>query len=233
MKKQDVILLPGLLCDRGLFRYQLESMSRLANFQVADFSNDDSLEAMAAKVLEQAPKTFSLAGLSMGGYVAFEIMRKAPERVTRLALLDTGPYADSEEQRAFRNSLIEVSEEQSLGPVIEVLLPKLIHTRRLEDQDLVKAIDAMAFRLGEKAFKRQQTAIMNRKDSFSDLHKITCPTLVCVGRQDQLTPPTMAREMAKEIPRSCLVEIENCAHLSPLEQPEAISAVLSYWLQTT
>lgn len=229
--KETLYLLPGLLCDRSLWRHQIETLSQNYKIIVADFSKGDSISDFADTVLEGAPETFSLAGLSMGGYVAFELLRRVPERIKRVALLDTSPFADEPEHAEFRKSVMELAKDHGLGEVMNTLIPRLIHSSRYEDQELVKTVDAMAHRIGVEGFLRQQTALLNRLDSFADLSAIHCPTLVLVGRQDGLTPVKISRDMAKEIPNSSLVEIENCGHLSTMEQPEAVTAVLRYWMQ--
>lgn len=229
--KETLYLLPGLLCDRVLWRHQIEYLSGTFDVRVADFSLGDSIEVFAQNVLSDAPEQFSIAGLSMGGYVAFEILRTAPQRVKRLALLDTSPYADLPEHREFRQSMMGIAREEGLGAVQDVLIPRLIHSSRYEDEELVRVIDAMAHRVGVESFLSQQTALLDRQDSFEDLQKIKCDSLVVVGRQDSMTPVSIAKKMAGQIENCALVEIENCGHLSTLEQPEAVTALLSYWMQ--
>lgn len=229
--KKTVYLLPGLLCDRSLWRHQLEVLSSDYDLRVADFSVGDSMGTYADNILAQAPEKFSVAGLSMGAYVALEIMRKAPERVERLALLDASPYADLQEHREFREGSMAMARERGIGDVIDAVLPRLVHPSRYEDEELVKVIDAMAHRVGVEGFLKQQTALLNRDDYYNDLASVTCPVLVAVGRQDGMTPPRISREIVEAMPSAALVEIENCGHLSTLEQPEAVTALLRYWLQ--
>lgn len=230
--KKTVYLLPGLLCDRSLWRHQLEVMSADHDLRVADLSAGDSMEVYADNILAHAPEKFSVAGLSMGGYVALEIMRKAPQRVERLALLDASPYADLPEHRDFREGSMKMAKEKGIGEVIDAVLPRLIHPSRYEDEELVKVIDAMAHRVGVDGFLKQQTALLNRDDYYNGLANVDCPTLVAVGKQDGMTPPRISREMVEVLSNAALVEIENCGHLSTLEQPEAVTALLRYWLQT-
>jgi len=229
-KKMPLILLPGLLTDAALWRHQTETLSDLAEMTVADLTGEDQLGPMARRILADAPETFALAGLSMGGYLAFEIMRQAPERVRRLALLDTSFLADSVEQTARRRGLIDLARTGDFKGVTQRLLPLLIHPDRIRDAALTHAVMDMAGRVGRDAFIRQQTAIMNRPDSRHDLGLIHCPTLVLCGRQDALTPLSVHVDMAAGIPHAALVVIEDCGHLTPLERPHAISAVLRYWL---
>jgi pimeloyl-ACP methyl ester carboxylesterase len=223
-------LLPGLLCDGALWRAQIEGLAGLADCRVADFTQRDSVAAMAASVLEAMPERFALAGLSMGGYVAFEVLRRAPGRVQRLALLDTSARADTPEQTRRRRDLMELARKGRFRGVPRRLLPLFLHPARLQEADLPAAVTAMAERIGRDAFLRQQKAIMERPDSRRDLVRIACPTLVLCGRQDALTPLVRHTEMAAGIARSRLVVIEDCGHLAPMERPAEVTAALTSWL---
>ena len=187
---------------------------------------------MAQRVLSEAPESFALAGLSMGGYVALEIARQAPDRIARLALLDTSARADGYEQTARRQALIDLARRGEFKGVTRRLLPQLVHPDRLNDSQLTETVFAMAERLGRETFQRQQRVIMNRPDSRRDLGLIHCPTLVLCGRQDILTPLAVSEEMAEKIPRASLAVIEDCGHLAPLERPRAVNAALRDWLGT-
>ncbi len=230
--KTPLILLPGLLCDAALWAHQLETLSDVADMTVADLTRDDSIEAMANSVLKAAPRKFALAGLSMGGYVAQEIMRQAPQRVTRLALMDTSCRADSEAQRSRRYALLSQLEHGDFKGVTTRLLPLLIHRDRIADAALVSIIQTAAANVGAEAYRRQQHAILGRRDGRRDLAKIKCPTLILCGRQDALTPLALHEEMAAEIAGAALVAVEDCGHLAPLERPRTVSAVLRYWLNS-
>jgi len=232
-QKTPLVLLPGLLCDGTLWRSQIAALGDIAECWVADLTQDDSLAAIARRVLAAAPPRFALAGLSMGGYCALEVMRQAPERVERLALLDTGARADTPEQTSRRRGLIELAEKGEFKGVTPRLLPLFLHPARLKDAALTGAITAMAERVGKDAFLRQQKAIMGRIDSRPLLGRIACPTLVLCGREDQLTPPDLAQEIAAGIPRAQLDLIDNCGHLSTMERPEAVTAELRQWLTET
>lgn len=228
--RQPLVLLPGLLCDGALWRPVTDALADVAAAVVADLTLDDSVAGMAGRVLEWAPPRFALAGLSMGGYVAQEIMRQAPDRVIRLALLDTGARADSDEKRRQRTALIALAQRGRFKGVTPRLLPSLIHTDRLEDAELVAVVMGMAERVGRDAFLRQQKAILGRPDGVADLSAIACPTLVLCGRQDVLTPPELHEEMAFHIPGARLVQIEDSGHLPTLERPEPTAAALREWL---
>jgi pimeloyl-ACP methyl ester carboxylesterase len=225
-----LLLLPGLLCDEALWAPQAAALADLAAPIVGDLTRHDSLPAMAASMLAETPGRFALAGLSMGGYVAQEIMRQAPERVTRLALLDTSARADSEEQRSRRRGLIELAAKGHFKGVTPRLLPFLVHTDRLTDQPLVEMVTSMAERVGSAAFLRQQRAIIGRPDGRADLARIACPTLILCGREDALTPLALHEEMAAAIPGAKLKIVEHCGHLSTLERPDAVNSTLRDWL---
>jgi pimeloyl-ACP methyl ester carboxylesterase len=229
--KTPLVLLPGLLCDAALWRHQIETLADVADIVVPDLTIEDQVGSAVRRVLASTPEEFALAGLSMGGYIALEIMRQAPDRVTRLALLDTSARPDTQEKVRFRQELIDLARIGQFKGVTPRLLPKLIHPERMADRELVESIMEMAERIGRDAFLRQQRLIMNRPDSRHDLALIHCPTVVVCGRQDGLTPLADSEEMAEKIPRGKLVVIEDCGHLSTMERPRAVSAVLRYWLQ--
>jgi len=231
MTPTPLLLLPGLLCDRALWQSQIHDLNDVADCRVPDLGGHDSMAALAAAVLAQAPPRFAVAGLSMGGYVALEILRQAPERVMRLALLDTSARADTPEQRQRREDLMALARQGRFKGVTPRLLPLLLHPERLADQALVDTVMGMAERVGAEAFLRQQTAIMGRSDSRELLPGIRCPSLVLCGRQDALTPLERSLEMADAIPGARLSVLEHCGHLSSLEHPTRVSAALRAWLE--
>lgn len=230
--KTPLILLPGLLCDAALWEPQLAGLDDVAEFFIADLTRQSSLEEMAATVLRDAPwDRFALAGLSMGGYVAQEIMRQAPQRVTRLALLDTRSRAEMPTETMRRRQLMALAESGgSFTPVTNRMLPFLVHESRAGDAALVKVIREMAQSTGLEAYVRQQNAIIARPDYGPTLRGISCPTLVLCGRQDRLTPLIDSEQMAAAIPGAKLVVIEECGHISTLERPEEVNAALRNWL---
>ncbi len=230
-----LVLVPGLLCDDRLWRPQAERLADLADPIIADVIGDGSISEMARSVLEAAPPAgrFALAGLSMGGYVALEVMRVAPDRVARLALLDTSARADTPEQTAARRELIGLAQNGRFDEVPRRLLPIELHPDRLDDERLTSTVFGMADAVGPEAFVRQEEAIIGRPDSVGNPPDITCPALVLCGREDELTPPHLHEEMASLLPDSRLVVIERCGHLSTLERPEAVADALREWLETT
>jgi pimeloyl-ACP methyl ester carboxylesterase len=228
--KEEWVLVPGLLCDGALWRHQVHHLAEIANITIPDLAQHDSIAGMAHAVLSRAPARFALAGLSMGGYVALGIVRQAPDRVSRLALLDTSARPDTPEQTGARKELIQLSESGKFGDVVPSLLPRLVHPGRIQDLDLVNTVVEMANRVGKDAFARQQHAIMSRPDSREYLKLINCPTLVLCGRQDAITPLAVHEEMAVGIDQARLAVIEECGHMSTLERPHAVTALLRMWL---
>ncbi len=223
-------LCPGLLCDGALWQPQIDDLTDIADCRVADFTRQDSIAAMAESVLDMMPPRFALAGLSMGGYVALEVMAQAPERVTHLALLDTKAGSDTPAQTRRRRGLLELAQMGRFKGVTPRLLPLLIHEDRLGDETLTDIVIGMAERIGQAAFLNQQMAIMNRRDQLGLLPAISIPCLILCGRQDALTPLIHHEEMAAAIPRAALTVIEDCGHLAPLERPAGVTTALRSWL---
>ena len=232
MKTENIplVLVPGLLCDRRLWVHQEKYLSDIADIAIAESMLDDDVPGMARRILAVAPPNFALAGLSMGGYVSLEIMRQAPERVLRLALLDTSARPDTDEQSARRRGLIELAEKGRFKGVTPRLLPLFVHKARLKDKALTQAVMEMAERVGKDAFLRQQKAILARPDSRPDLARVTVPTLVACGREDLATPLEMSEEIAALTPAARLCVIEECGHLSSMERPFAVTALMRDWL---
>ena len=227
-----LVLVPGLLCSARLYGAQIAALWPFGQVPVADHRRDADMAAIAAAILAQAPPRFALAGLSMGGYIAFAMLRLAPERIARLALLDTAARPDLPEQKAGRDKLIGMAEAGKLSDVVEMLTPRFLHRSRQNDEALKRVVREMAAETGAEAFVRQQKAIMSRPDSRPLLAGIRCPTLVLVGEGDELTSPELAKEIAGGISGAKLVVVPDCGHLSTLEKPEAVSAALSEWLAT-
>ncbi|MGH8258129.1 MAG: alpha/beta fold hydrolase, partial [Steroidobacteraceae bacterium] len=182
------------------------------------------------RILANAPAQFALAGLSMGGYISFEILRQAPDRVAKLVLLDTSARADVPEQSEQRRSQMKAAQEGRLGEIVDMLFPRLVHARRWGDESLRRIVRAMAQDVGVDGFIRQQTAIIGRPDSRPGLGAIRCPTLVVVGDGDVLTPPERAEEIANGIRGARLVTVPDSGHLSTLEQPVAVTKAMAEFL---
>jgi pimeloyl-ACP methyl ester carboxylesterase len=227
-----IILIPGLTCTPQLYAAQIPALWLFGSVTVADHRRDDSMAAIARRILAAAPPRFALAGLSMGGYISFEIMRQAPERVVKLALLDTGARGDTPEQTERRKVVIGLAKSGRYAEVPEIAFPVYVHRNRHGDAELKTIVRIMAAETGVEAFLRQQAAIIGRPDSRPGLSAIACPTLVLVGEGDEATPPELAREIASGIPGARLVIVPDSGHLSTLEQPEAVTAALVDWMRT-
>ena len=231
MERLALVLIPGLLCDALLFQHQIGMLAPFADCWVPDCRRSESIADMAKTILDECPfPKFSAAGLSMGGYVAFELHRIATERITGLALLDTTARPDTAEQTDRRHRLMEIAKAGRFGTVAEMLAPALIHTARLDDPELRGVIRTMAYNTGIDAFLRQERAIIGRSDSRPMLQTITSSTVVICGRQDAITPPERHEEIASGIPGAQLHIIDDCGHLSTLEQPEKVGVVMRKWL---
>jgi pimeloyl-ACP methyl ester carboxylesterase len=220
------VLIPGLLCTPRLYAEQLPALWRFGPVTVADHTRDDTMAAIARRILSLAPPRFALIGLSMGGYVAFEILRQAPGRIAKLALLDTTARPDAPEQTEARKRQIEMARGGRFDGIASLLFPRFVAAARHGDRALEAVVRTMANDTGPDAFIRQQLAIMQRADSRAVLGAVGCPTLVVVGEQDTLTPPDRAAEMAAAIPNARQVVVPQCGHLSTLEQPQAVTQAL-------
>ncbi|MEM9247632.1 MAG: alpha/beta fold hydrolase [Pseudomonadota bacterium] len=227
---EPVVFLPGMMCDARLFSHQFLALNADHAVMVAPLTGASTIGALAAQVLDAAPKRFALAGLSMGGYCAIAIARAAPERVTRLALLNTSARPDDPETLSRRRGLIELSTKGEFKGVTPLLLPLLLSEAGRTDPAIVETITAMAKRVGQPAFVRQQKAIMSRVDQRPHLADIAAPTLVVVGEDDALTPPDLAAELAGGLADAELLRIPRCGHLSTLERPDMVNPALRAWL---
>jgi pimeloyl-ACP methyl ester carboxylesterase len=226
-----IVLVPGLNCSARLYAEQMPALWGFGPVTIADHRRDDSVAAIATRILATAPPRFALVGLSMGGYIAFAIARQAPERVTRLALLDTSARPDTSEQSERRRGMIALAESGRFAEVTDLLFPVFVHRNRQGDETLRAIVRAMAEETGPQAFVRQQRAIMTRPDCRPLLASIRCPTLVLVGDGDQLTPPALSEEIAAGVAGARFVRVPDCGHLSTLERPQAVNQALVEWLK--
>jgi pimeloyl-ACP methyl ester carboxylesterase len=229
-----LILLPGLVCDSATWAPQIQAFSSRLNCQVADYGLRDSLTAMAQLVLDTAPShSFALAGHSMGGRVALEVMRLAPQRVQRLALLDTGTQALAEgavgaRERAGRMALLDLAERQGMRAMAGQWAKPMVHPSRHATPVFEAVLDMLA-RSSAEHYAAQINALLNRPDAGPVLPTITCPTLVLTGRDDLWSPPEQHARMAQAIAGAELCIVEQCGHMSMLEQPEAVNAAFENW----
>jgi pimeloyl-ACP methyl ester carboxylesterase len=225
------LLVPGLLCTPAFYGGQLRALWRHGPVALAKHTEHSSMGDIARAILAEAPPRFALAGHSMGGYIALEIMRQAPERVVRLALLSTAATPETPELTERRRALIALAQGGKFDRIVPTLFPLQVHESLRQDASLLEEVTAMARDTGPEAFVRQQTAIMGRADSRSTLRAIRCPTLVLVGDADQITPPERAREIAAGIEGSQLVVLEACGHMCAMEKPQEVEDALLRWLR--
>lgn len=227
-----IVLVPGLASSARIYAPVIPALWRFGPVMVANHIRDDSMADIAARVLREAPPRFALAGHSMGGYIALEIMRQAPERVVKLALINTQARPDTPEATARRRGLMERARRGELRAIREESFPELVHPSRRDDADILKLVHAQDEDVGVDGYLRQQTAIIARVDSRPSLSAITCPTLVLTGDSDNTIPNALSKEMAEAIAGARLVILDRCGHLPQAEQPEATVRALTGWLGT-
>jgi pimeloyl-ACP methyl ester carboxylesterase len=232
---RTLILIPGLLCDAAVWEPQVRALSDMARVEIANHGTLDSLGAMAETILATAPPRFALAGHSMGGRVAFEVMRRAPERVEALAIFDSGstPLPAGEtgaREAAGRWKLASIARSQGMRAMGEEWLKVMIHPARSRDRALIDVILAMFERKSPEIYEAQIRALLARPDARPLLPGFRCPTLVLCGREDLWAAPPQHKEMATLIPASRLVVIPDCGHMSTLERPEAVMTAMRGWL---
>jgi len=225
----DLLLLPGLLCDRTVWRGQIAQLADVAH-TVADYGSSDTLPAMAQRALKVAPTRFALAGHSMGARVALEIMRIAPERVERLALLDTGIHTLQPGETEKRMKLVALARTHGMETLCEAWLPPMVHPDRLGDASFMQPLRDMVARFPPERFACQISALLNRPDPAPLLASIACPTLVGVGRQDAWSPPAQHEPIAAGIRNARLVIFENAGHFAPYERPDPVTTAMRAWL---
>jgi pimeloyl-ACP methyl ester carboxylesterase len=225
-----LVLIPGLIASPRYYAAQVPALWRFGPVTVANHTTHDSIGGIARGILADAPPRFALAGHSMGGYIAFEIMRQAPQRVARLALLDTSALPDTPEQTAKRREQIAIAQAGRFAEIADMQFPQFVHADRLADAALRTLMRAMADDNGADAFCRQQQAILGRADSRPTLATIACPTLVLVGDADQPTPPQRALEIAQGIAHATRVTIAQSGHMTAIERPAEVAAALVAWM---
>jgi pimeloyl-ACP methyl ester carboxylesterase len=226
-----IVLIPGLAGSPRIYAPVLPALWTFGPVTVANHIRDDNMPAIARRILAEAPPRFALAGHSMGGYIAFEILRQAPDRVAKLALINTQARPDSSEASERRNRQIAQAESGQLHAVLDVLYPGFVHPSRREDPRLQRVVHEMGDDVGADGFMRQQRAIIARADSRPTLAEIGCPTLVISGDSDNTIPNSLSQEMADGIRGARLVIIPDCGHLPQIEQPQATAEALAGWLR--
>jgi pimeloyl-ACP methyl ester carboxylesterase len=226
-----ILLVPGLGGSPRIYAPVIPSLWRFGPVTVANHIRDDNMAVIARRILAEAPPRFALAGHSMGGYIAFEIMRQAPQRVAKLALLNTQARPDAPEAIERRRGMIVRIRAGGFRDGIEAMIPGFLHPSRRDDAELRKLVYEMADDVGPEAFVRQLTAVMGRADSRPTLATIACPTLVLTGDEDNTIPNSLSAEIADGIRGAKLTIVPQCGHLSQIEQPQAVADALVEWLR--
>jgi pimeloyl-ACP methyl ester carboxylesterase len=225
-----VLLLPGTLCTGAIFERQIEALAALApSVEVVQFRNERSIEEMAATVAQRIPTGTSaaIAGFSMGGMVALALARQAPDRIARLALINSNHHGDRPERRTRRLDQLAAATESDLPGLIERdYLPRYLHLQRPGHRALI--LD-MARELGMDCFRAQTVALASRPDAKESLRALVCPTLIIGATEDPLCPPAVQFEMRRMVVHSDLLMLGNCGHFSMLERPDAVSHAMCSW----
>jgi pimeloyl-ACP methyl ester carboxylesterase len=234
MALPHLLLLPGLACDAEVWKHQARALAGIASVEIPDYGSADSLPEMARVAIARAPESFAVAGHSMGGRVALEILRRVPERVAGLAILDTAyqpwiPGEAGEREKTERAGYVKIAQSQGMREMARQWLQKMVHPSRLGDAPLIDAIIEMFGRKSPDVFAGQIKALLDRPDAMPVLVGARCPTMVMCGREDAWALLEVHRRMAALVPHSRLVVIENCGHMAPMERPEAVTAALAGW----
>jgi pimeloyl-ACP methyl ester carboxylesterase len=232
MPKLTLILLPGQLCDAALWDAQARALADVADIRVADLTLDDTVEAMAQRILADAPPRFAVCGLSLGGYVAFELVRRAPGQATHLALMNTSARPDTEDRSEQRERSVRAARIGAFKGVTPRFLPTILHPDHAADPAMAEIVLEMTERVGRVAFERQQHAAISRPDCRPLLPLIACPTLVVGGTEDRVAPPALQLEIATGIANAQLDILDVCGHLAPIEQAEAVNRLMRAWLDS-
>ena len=227
-----ILLIPGLVSSARIYAPVVPALWRFGPVTIANHIRDDNMGAIARRILAEAPPRFALAGHSMGGYIAFEIMRQAPERVAKLALINSQAGPNTPEANARGEGAIARAKNGEYHAVVDVVFPLCVHPSRRDDAPLRQLAHDMADDIGPEAFIRQQTALMSRPDSRPTMAGIKCPTLVLTGDSDGLISNSLSVEMADGIHGARLVTLADCGHLPQVEQPQATAEALAEWLRS-
>ena len=232
MPNLPFLLIPGLNSTPDVFRHLVPALWPLGPVTVANHTEGDGIGGIAAGILRDAPPRFALLGFSMGGYLAFEILRRAPERVTKLCLLDTTARPDSPEATAKRRDRIGIARNGGFAKTLDGAFDDAVHPDHRGRADLRALSKGMSLAVGAQTYMRHQEAIIARPDSRPALAKIAVPTAIIVGDSDKITPPEAAYEMADAVPGATLTVIERAGHMALLEQPEAVTGAVVAWAKS-
>jgi pimeloyl-ACP methyl ester carboxylesterase len=228
--KPVLMLLPGLMCDAAVWAEQAAAFGADHEVLIPNFFGLDSFDSMARAALALTDKPFALAGHSMGGRAAMHLAHLAPERVQRLALLDTGAHLPTPREAESRQVLLDLAEAKGVEALIQAWLPPMLAPHRRDDTALWERIAAMLRRAGVETYRGQVRALLNRPDGFAELARVKVPTAFITGQLDGWSPPDQHAEMQAHVPGSTLTIIEDCGHMAPLEAPAAVNQALAQWL---
>ena len=228
--KQSVVLLSGLLCDESFWSDIPQRLAGVAETQVVSFRGFSSIPAMAQHVLDIAPERFAVAGHSMGGRVALEVVRAAPRRITGLALLNTGVHAVRDGEPQSRSRLLRVAHEQGMAALAAEWLPPMMGSDAARAAELMPRLRAMIERFTAQTYAGQLSAMLNRPEVLSLLPSIAVPTLLLSGSDDSWSPVSQQHSIRRRIPHATLFEIHGAGHMAPLERPDSVTIALREWL---
>ena len=231
MPATPILMIPGLNVTPRAFEAQMETLWHFGPVTIADHRQGGTVREIAESILLDAPPRFAMGGFSFGGYIAFEIMRQAPERVMALALIDTMAIPDSPEASEKRATAIDLALAGKFRTAISNNVAKSLHPDHAGNKELRAALIAMAEATGPDVYVRHQQAILTRPDSRPDLDDVTVPTMVITGEADEATPPEAARDMAERIPGAKFRLIKGAGHFALMEEPDAVNAALKEWLE--
>lgn len=228
--KQPLVLLPGSLSDGAVWENQCSALADVADVHIPHVTGMASLEEIAESVLKEAPASFALAGFSMGGRVALEVYRRAPDRITHLALIDSSVHPIAEGEAEKRQPMLDLALAEGMEALADAWLPRIAHPSRLDDAEFMGKLREMALRFTPQDYVDEVKALLTRPDARPVMDMISCPTLILAGESDPLSTPARNEEMAKMIPHAELVILEDCSHFPMLEKPEETNAALRRWL---
>lgn len=228
--RQQLVCVPGSLCDERIWQHQIDGLADIAAITIPHLHGYASLDVMADAVLATAPDRFALCGFSMGGRVALEMWRRAPDRITRIALLDASIHPVAEGEPARRKPQIDMAREQGLAALARWWNPRIAHPDRLGDAAYMGLLESMACSFTPDEYEAEVQALLTRPDPRPLLARIDVPVLVLAGAADPLSTPERNREIAAAIPGARLMLLEGAAHFPMLEQPEAVNTALREWL---
>jgi pimeloyl-ACP methyl ester carboxylesterase len=234
MSDHPILLLPGMMLDADVFAPQIPALRRLGPVITGDLTGAASITDIAVRLLRDAPPRFAVVGLSMGGIVAMELWRRARDRISHIALLDTTPHAEHPDRMAERTLQIEAAARGGLRDLlVGAMKPRYLARRNRGNRNLLHRVLEMGLRAGPDVFRDQSLALRDRADSNTTIAQIDCPALVLCGREDELCPPIWHQAMATSMPRADLIVLSDCGHLPSLEAPTAVTHALTRLLRRT